>query len=348
MKKDGFVSMTLVYTFLILFLFLMLAVLNEYTQQNKYLEAIDSKIDLTINTPSVDNYCPYDIGRSFDYEFTNDFQTFISNCNGKYEIELWGAQGGGNNGGKGAYTKGDIELQKNDTLYIYVGENPTYRSSDCYQTNPNSSFNGTTYGGCIGGGGATDIRLNSGSWNNEISLRSRIMVAAGGGGSYYETDSSYKGGAGGGLNGYTAVGGTNPGIGGKQTSSSFGVGGSSTSNGGGGYYGGALGRTSNAGGGSSYISGHTGCVAIVSDTAPTITARTDSNDNKCLEETNDIVCSYHYSNKIFTNTVMIDGLGYEWTDTRGDTIVKMPNYNGGNKIEGNTGNGHARITYLGQ
>ena len=37
MKKQGFVSMTLVYTFLVLFLFLMLAVLNAYTQQNKFL-----------------------------------------------------------------------------------------------------------------------------------------------------------------------------------------------------------------------------------------------------------------------------------------------------------------------
>ena len=44
-NKSGFVSMTLVYTFLIVFLFLMLAILRAYTEKNKYLEAIDEKIN---------------------------------------------------------------------------------------------------------------------------------------------------------------------------------------------------------------------------------------------------------------------------------------------------------------
>lgn len=44
MKKDGFMSMTLVYTFLILFLFIMLAILNAYSHENKYLEAIENKV----------------------------------------------------------------------------------------------------------------------------------------------------------------------------------------------------------------------------------------------------------------------------------------------------------------
>lgn len=44
MKKDGFMSMTLVYTFLILFLFIMLAILNAYSHENKYLEAIEEKV----------------------------------------------------------------------------------------------------------------------------------------------------------------------------------------------------------------------------------------------------------------------------------------------------------------
>lgn len=48
-NKKGFVSMTLVYTFLILFLFLMLSVLNSYSFKNKYLEAIDNKIKDDIN-----------------------------------------------------------------------------------------------------------------------------------------------------------------------------------------------------------------------------------------------------------------------------------------------------------
>lgn len=44
-NKKGFISMTLVYTFLVIFLFLMLAILNTYTQKDKFLEAINSKIN---------------------------------------------------------------------------------------------------------------------------------------------------------------------------------------------------------------------------------------------------------------------------------------------------------------
>lgn len=44
-NKRGFVSMTLVYTFLIIFLFLMLAILATYNTKNKYLEAIDNKVN---------------------------------------------------------------------------------------------------------------------------------------------------------------------------------------------------------------------------------------------------------------------------------------------------------------
>ena len=49
----------------------------------------------------------------------------------------------------------------------------------------NSVFNGGgNYGsGNAGsGGGATDFRLVSGAWNDDLSLDSRLMVAAGGGG----------------------------------------------------------------------------------------------------------------------------------------------------------------------
>ncbi len=49
------------------------------------------------------------------------------------------------------------------------------------------------------GGGATDIRLVGGAWDNEQGLLSRIIVAGGGGGSYHP----YTGGAGGGLEGGT-------------------------------------------------------------------------------------------------------------------------------------------------
>lgn len=92
---------------------------------------------------------------------------------GWYRIELWGAQGNGENGGLGAYTSGIIELQEGDLLYFVVGKN-----------------------GLPGqGGGATDVRIEH--TDSPSSIETRIMVAAGGG--------SQPGAAGGTLVGYNST-----------------------------------------------------------------------------------------------------------------------------------------------
>jgi hypothetical protein len=119
-----------------------------------------------------------------------------------------------------------------------------------------------------------------------------------------------------------------------------------TGGGGGGYYGGYSGSinaangTSGGSGGSSYASGHTGCVAITSvdDQNP----KTD-----CTTGTSDNSCSVHYSRKVFTNTVMIDGAGYAWTNIE-SALTPMPDPAGGNYASGagHRGNGVARITLL--
>ncbi|MEC3791478.1 glycine rich domain-containing protein, partial [Clostridioides difficile] len=131
---------------------------------------------------------------------------------GKYKFECWGSSGGINNSSwhtdaKGGYSKGEITLKKQTTLYVYVGESGFASSST--SNNTKSGFNGggkgylnqqvmgTYYS--MYGGGATDIRLVGGAWDNEQGLLSRIIVAGGGGGSY----SPYTGGAGGGLEGGT-------------------------------------------------------------------------------------------------------------------------------------------------
>lgn len=80
---------------------------------------------------------------------------------------------GGNIGGKGAYTEGEINLNKGDRLFVYVGE-----SSDDKGNIFNGSEGNITLANGRAGGGATDIRLVKGTWNSEESLRSRIMVAA--------------------------------------------------------------------------------------------------------------------------------------------------------------------------
>ena len=53
------------------------------------------------------------------------------------------------------------------------------------------------------------------------------------------------------------------------------------------------------------------------------------------------------SGKTFTNTVMIDGAGYKWTNTKG-SLTLMPNPSGGTYSSGlgHHGNGYAKITYL--
>lgn len=52
MNKKGFISMTLVYTFLILFLFLMLSVMHAYSEKNKFLDTINNTINLSFETPT--------------------------------------------------------------------------------------------------------------------------------------------------------------------------------------------------------------------------------------------------------------------------------------------------------
>ena len=346
-----------------------------------------------------------EVGDTFTYAYTGEENVFVTPEEGNYKIELWGAQGGDKdlatnvNYGKSAYTTGIVGLNLNTKLYLYVGQkgsnnhmdsynggghggygcNPNNSSGDvCYRT-PEKQINYTQYFG-NSGGGATDVRVINGDWNDENSLRSRIMVAGGGGGRQsYESagDGNYAGGligynstyyAGHGDMGWKGYGGTqvSGGSGGGNTdgssvqlsaNGSFGKGGNSdtvssgsgASGGGGGWYGGgAGGRTINGGpghpgaGGSSYISGHTGCVAVTSktDTTPKSGCTTGTTDNTCS------ISPYEYS---FTETKMIDGAGYSWTNVKGSQEA-MPNPTGGyyDLGVGHTGNGFVRITYLGK
>ena len=117
-----------------------------------------------------------------EFEYTGKEQLITLGA-GKYKIECWGAQGNYTTGmtvegGKGAYVSGELEVKEKTNLYVYVGE---------HRNDKKESFNVGTIGGAsagYGGGGATDIRLENGNWNEIQSLRSRIMVAAGGGRSF--------------------------------------------------------------------------------------------------------------------------------------------------------------------
>ncbi len=306
-----------------------------------------------------------------DYTASSNYYEWIVPKSASYTIELWGAAGDINGPsvypetvGKGGYTKGTIYLEKGTPLYFYVG------------------FEGWTFnGGGAGestGGGATDVRLTKGTWSDFNSLKSRIMVAAGGGGGVYKnpswSTSNYEGnspGDAGGLVGYdanynppygngnslagygysgygaTQTAGGAPGKQGADTitttmTGQFGRGGyllinngGRSSGGGSGYYGGGHGTHPGgswpgAGGGSSFISGHKGCNAISASSTATNIVHTNQPN--------------HYSGYVFTNTVMIDGRGYEWTDSK-QGYVGIPDATSSNLMAGNPSNGWARVTH---
>jgi prepilin-type N-terminal cleavage/methylation domain-containing protein len=176
---------------------------------------------------------------------------------GRYKLEVWGAAGGGTNGGVGGYSVGTVTLKKGDKLYLYAG------GKGFVNTRTSAGFNG---GGWLStnsyispnqgrgtGGGASDIRINTDS------LYARVIVAGGGSGCTYDSASTAAnpGGAGGGTNGAgtsyaTQVrSGSSAGTldqGAKLGGFGFGAIVNSGGGGGGGWYGGG-----NRGGGSGWI-----------------------------------------------------------------------------------------------
>ena len=262
----------------------------------------------------------------YSFDYVGDYQKWVVPATGVYRVELWGAQGG-SVGGNGGYTAGSVYLEQGLELYVYVGQSRSNSSGGV-------SFNGSfSSAGGLPGGGATDIRLVGGEWNDFESLKTRIMVAGSGG------SGNGKAGAGGGLIG-KAGGTNNPGTqtkGGESYNNmyvhgGFGYGGGGCS-GGSGYYGaGGAACSSGAAGGSSYISGHAGCNAIKASSTKTNIVHTGN--------------SVHFSGYSFFDTVMIDGDGHNWTTSMDKESTGMPTHDGAGTMVGNTGNGYAKISLL--
>lgn len=257
---------------------------------------------------------------------------------GRFFIELWGCSGPTSpRMSYGSYVSGVLELNKSTPFYLHV----------CHQGVAQSAFGAYGGGGPgqIGSGGATDIRLKSGSYEEFDGLKSRIIVASGAGGH----DSNGSPGAGGGLFGFNSTEGY--GLGGTQTHGgqsgvhgSFGFGGGNASRlfiigeaddgngaGGSGYFGGGSSDIQvnyAGGGGSSFISVHPGCIAVAEDF-------TEQNMKFSTNEDQSI----HYSGIRFTNTHMIDG----------NSPCPSPNYVDPSykyNANGHPNNGLIRITKL--
>ncbi|KAK8884623.1 hypothetical protein M9Y10_043739 [Tritrichomonas musculus] len=145
----------------------------------------------------------------------------ISLPRGQYKLEVWGAKGGDSTGdgisdggkrgrgqtakgGLGGYSRGILSLSKNETVYVYVGEEgKPSNSPDGLSTNGGFPDGGGTRTGHYEsyttvpgtGGGSTSIRIGSDTDYN------RVIVAGGGGGASGSCSWADPGGFGGGLNG---------------------------------------------------------------------------------------------------------------------------------------------------
>ena len=295
----------------------------------------------------VNENCSYNEGQVWNFSYTGNFQNFNVSCSGEYKVELWGAQGGSresdHTGELGGYTSGNINLYSGDNLFVYVGEGEANINTSAFNSTTNSS------GGGNPGGGATDVRTISGTWNNEISLRSRIMVAGGGGSS----QGGKWGGAAGGLIGYSSSRDGHTNTGGTQVSGGvyyaealtayggFGIGSTIGATGGSGWYGGsgAAHAAGSGAGGSSYISGYTGCVGVTSKNS-------SSPKSGCTTGTTNNDCSISPFGYVFTNGVMIDGMGCNWSTGSASNCGTNQVQPNGTKAVGHSGHGYARITLI--
>ncbi len=224
--------------------------------------------------------------------YTGDMQPWTVPCDGEYELEVWGGQGGGAScwadivpgaGGKGGYAVGTKSLTKDTILYLGVGGG----SGNQFNGGGGGSVRYGDHGGH--GGGGTHIGTQNAQIASTTATNLLIVAGGGGGGVCY----NHAGGSGGGTNGGQGSGGSyndnngRGGYGGTQTAGgarqsatsaagwkysnagSYGRGGDGVTEGnsfgagggGGGYYGGASGVANGfqaagaGGGGSGYIGG---------------------------------------------------------------------------------------------
>ena len=144
----------------------------------------------------------------WNYGYTGGMQSFSVPATGTYKLEVWGAQGGsvsGAAGGKGGYAVGNKALTAGQVLYIGVGgQNTDFNGGSSYSGRSAAQDNFDN--AAKGGGGGSHFGLT----NTQISATSKtnLLVVAGGGGGgiwtiFYVGPTTYygAGGAGGGTSG---------------------------------------------------------------------------------------------------------------------------------------------------
>lgn len=327
---------------------------NGYTVENYDLKVHqygEQTIEIKNNETDKPGSCTFSFAQEiYTFNFTGSEQEFSIPHDGNYKIELWGASGGNangifnNTGGKGAYVSGTVLLGAGTPLFINVGG----KGEDAKNIGVNNDgnlrialggYNGggnaSGVGQCVGagGGGATHVALASGILSSLGQQKDKILiVASAGGGASLDNDNRAtfegSGGSGGILNGYDgntkgnnqcrAYGATQT-YGGRSCSTkNYGFFGGSDYNvlDGSCSYDGGAGGAGLYGGGNSVCSGGGGGSSYI-------------NENTLFNSFN--------SKYLFYNISTHDG--------ESDT---MPTHDGTSTMKGNTGNGYAKIIYLGE
>ena len=165
-----------------------------------------------------DNYTNIYKGKTWNFDYTGGEQMFQVPADGIYKLETWGASGNTpsnlpvENCGYGGYAVGNIQLKKDEILYINVGG----QGQDGIATIAKGGYNGGGNGkdwsdgrGAGGGGGATHIAKISGilqsiGYTDAVTNQKVCIVAGGGGGvGGYKWQKKWKVGSGGGIKGGT-------------------------------------------------------------------------------------------------------------------------------------------------
>lgn len=118
------------------------------------------------------------------FEYTGQIESVLLHP-GRYLLETWGASGGDSasqQGGKGGYSVGYLDLTEKTTVYIGVGGVGT----DAQEAEGGWNGGGASKGAYGSGGGATHIATKTGLLNTLLTNSSQkdsvLMVAGGGGG----------------------------------------------------------------------------------------------------------------------------------------------------------------------
>ena len=213
-KNKGFVMSTYVYIILVFFLLVLVTLLLVLNNTKMISRKVKEQVTKTIKQQY-----------TAKFGYTGSVQTFVAPYDGKYRLEVWGAQGGNSSygissslGGYGGYSTGAVELDAGDVLYVYVGgQGQSVKANETTaEFDENTGFNGGGYAGYYpsnsahgGGGGATHIATVSAPLPELFDNQDTILIIAGGGGgsSTHKTYPNYsgRGGSGGGFVGGRGV-----------------------------------------------------------------------------------------------------------------------------------------------